>query len=175
MIVKGIVITCLLSMLTTTLFAQKPNKSNHLQGANQEQTTLLLPGAPGTPPPPPPPPPPIPPATDLPDSQLPPPLNLPDITPEQQEKIHLAGLDHIKMMTPLHNQVREKKARLQTVLTSPSFDAKTADQVAEELGKIETGILKEMIRHDQALRNILSPQQQVVFDARPKPFLHRKR
>jgi Spy/CpxP family protein refolding chaperone len=121
----------------------------------------------------PPPPPPPPPAADQPDSPAPPQLNLPDLTTEQQDKIRLAGLDHMKTMTPLRNQIREKKARLQTVLTTTPFDSKAADQVAEELGKVETAILKEMIKHDQALRNLLTPQQQVLFDARPKPFLRR--
>jgi len=81
----------------------------------------------------------------------------------------------MKAMTPLFNQVREKKARLQTILATTPFDVKSADQVAEDLGKMETVILKELIRHDQTLRNLLTPEQQVVFDARPKPFLHRKR
>ena len=81
----------------------------------------------------------------------------------------------MKAMTPLFNQVREKKSRLQTILATTPFDVKSADQVAEDLGKMETVILKELIRHDQALRNLLTPDQQVVFDARPKPFLQRKR
>ena len=78
-------------------------------------------------------------------------------------------------MTPLHNQVREKTARLQTVLTTSPFDTKSADQAAEELGKIETNILKENIRHDQALRTLLIPDQLVLFDARPKPFLRKRK
>ena len=126
-----------------------------------------------SPPPPPPdaPAPPPPPGQDIHESPMPPALNLPDITKDQQEKIHQAGLDHMKLMTPLHNQAREKKARLQTILTTTPFDSKSADLLAEELGKIKVNILKELIRHDQSLRSLLTPQQQVVFDSRPKPFL----
>ncbi len=103
-----------------------------------------------------------------------PPLDLPDLSNEQREKIRISDLEHMKTMTPLHNQVREKKARLQTVLTTSPFDAKSADQLADELGKLGAAILKEMIRHDQGMRNLLSPDQQVIFDSRPKPFLRKK-
>ncbi len=168
-IVKGIMVTILFGMMITTLHAQKPNKEDRPGTVNQEQVLPLPPNAPSPPPPPPPPPP----AVDNADMQAPLQLDLPDLSDEQRDKIHQASLDHMKAMTPFHNQIREKKARLQTILTTSPFDAKTADQVAEELGKIETGMLKEMIRHDQTLRNLLTPQQQVVFDSHPKPFLRR--
>jgi hypothetical protein len=168
---KGIILTFLFSIFTSGLFAQRPYRPEHTQGANLEQGSSPAAITPGPLMPPPPPPPP--PVADQPDSPLPPQLNLPDLTTEQLDKIRQAGLDHMKTMTPLRNQIREKKARLQTVLTTSPFDAKAADQVAEDLGKAETGILKEMIKHDQALRNLLTPAQQVLFDARPKPFLRR--
>ncbi len=167
-ILKGIMVTILFSMMITMLYAQKPNKEDRPGSVSQEQALPLPPNAPMPPPPPPPPP-----VLDNPDVQAPPQLDLPGLSDEQRDKIRQASLEHMKAMTPFHNQIREKKARLQTILTTSPFDAKTADQVAEELGKIETGMLKEMIRHDQTLRNLLTPQQQVVFDSRPKPFLRR--
>ena len=100
-------------------------------------------------------------------------IDLPDLSSEQLDKIRQADLDHMKAMTPLHNQVREKKARLQTLLTTSPFESKTVEQVVAELGKTQTNILLELIRHDQELRRLLTPGQQVLFDARPKPFLHR--
>jgi hypothetical protein len=50
-----------------------------------------------------------------------------------------------------------------------------ADLVADELGKIHTLVLKLMINQDQALRNLLTPDQQIIFDSRPKPFLRKTR
>ena len=167
-IITGIAITIMISMMATFMFAQSQDKQPHAIKVKSEQTSP--PSAPVPPPPPPPPPP-----AELDNQEAPgmPKLDLPDLSNDQREKIRLSDLDQMKTMTPLHNQVREKKARLQTVLTTAPFDAKSADQVAEELGKIETAILKEMIRHDQALRNLLTPEQQIIFDSRPKPFLHR--
>ena len=125
--------------------------------------------------PPPPPPPPPPPAPETPGFEKGPhSLDLPDLTKEQLDQIHKSDLDHMKAMTPLKNQVREKKMRLQTVLTSTPFDAKAADALTDELSRAESAILKELIRHDRELRSLLTPDQQVIFDSRMKPFLHRK-
>ena len=176
-IIARLLITMMFSMLITGIFAQNPDALTPPVKANCGKTSP--PDAPLPPPPPPPPPaPPAPPApADMDNRDAPgiPQLDLPGLTIEQREKIRLSGLEHMKAMTPLFNQVREKKARLQTILATTPFDVKSADQVAEDLGKMETVILKELIRHDQALRNLLTPEQQVVFDARPKPFLQRKR
>ena len=165
-LVKGFVMTILLSLMITALFAQKPDNIDHPTRVSREF-------APPPPPPPNAPCPPPPPMADIQDDSEPPQLDIPGLSNDQKDKIHQANLEHMKTMTPLRNQVREKKARLQTVLTTSPFDNKTADQVAEELGKTGITILKETIRHDQELRNLLTLKQQIVFDARPKPFLRR--
>ncbi|MEI6681906.1 MAG: periplasmic heavy metal sensor [Bacteroidota bacterium] len=160
-ILKTIVLTVFMSMALTMLSAQPPHKPFHPGGVNHEQASPDIPAAPGAP------------TMENQDGQTPPKLDLPGLTNEQKDKIYQSDMDHLKTMTPYHNQVREKKARLQTLLSTSPFDLKAADQIAEDLGKLETTILKEVIRHDQELRNLLTPQQQVLFDARPKPFLHR--
>ena len=161
MLVNGFVMTILFIMIIAPGYAQKVNNAGRPGNVSQEQALM------------PPPPPPPPPSSDTHDTQLPWQIDLPDLSEEQTGKIRQAGLEHMKAMTPMRNQVREKKARLQTILTTMPFDPKAADLMADDLGKIETGIMKEMIRHDQELRGLLTPQQQVLFDARPKPFLRR--
>jgi|GEM_PF-974632 len=170
-----ITMTLAFSMILQVTFAQEQKKQTQPVRMTREQGPQLHHKA-ATPPPPhadviaPPPPP----SADSQDEPGIPRLDLPGLTGEQKEKIRKTGLDHLKAMTPLKNQVREKRARLQTLLTTMPFDARSADLVAEELGKAGTAILKEMIRHDQELRTLLTPEQQVLFDDRPKPFLHRK-
>lgn len=123
------------------------------------------------------PPPPPPPPTDAihhPDQQDddgPMPLNLPDLTADQQAKIKKSNLKNLETMTPLKNQMREKRARLATLLATPPVNLKDADMVADEIGKIMTSIMKQQIRHDQEIRSFLTPDQQIIFDSRPKPFL----
>ena len=165
-ITQGIATIILLAMMTSTVFAQNQARHGHPGKSDQELNA---------PAPPVPPAPPEPPSFDNPGAPALPQLDLPGLTGDQKDKIYKSDMEHMKMMTPLHNQVAEKKARLQTLLTTMPFDAKAADQIAEELGKIGSNILKETISHDQELRNLLTPQQQVLFDTRPKPFLRRER
>jgi Spy/CpxP family protein refolding chaperone len=122
----------------------------------------------------PPPPPPPPPAVDADEPMPAPRLDLPDLTDEQKEKIKAIDLKSMEELTPLRNQVKEKTAKLQTVLTTQPFNEKEAFQLADEIGKIRSSMLKTGIRHDQELRKILTHDQQILFDARPKPFLNQK-
>jgi len=102
-------------------------------------------------------------------------LNIPGLSEDQKAEIDKLHLKQLEAMTPLKNRIREKSARLETLLTTMPFDLNAADVVSDDLGKIHTEILKLMIRHDQALRNLLTPDQQVIFDSLPKSFLRKLR
>ncbi|MEI6435563.1 MAG: hypothetical protein WCP32_12010 [Bacteroidota bacterium] len=121
------------------------------------------------------PPPPVPADFQQADELLPPVFIVPDLTPEQQAQIKKSDLKQMEAMTPLKNQMREKMARLNTALTTQPANMKEANALAEEIGQIHASILKLQISHDQELRNILTRDQQVIFDSRPKPFLRRGR
>jgi len=170
-LLKGIILLILFGMILVQLSAQDKNQGKALKQNPKQQTTSPV-SPPSTPTPnTPPPPPPIP---DAEQEGPPPTLDLPDLTNEQKEKIKKIDLQQMGAITPLRNQMREKRVRMTTILTTMPVDMKAADQIADEIGKIVTSILKVHIRHDQELRNLLSPDQQIIFDARPKPFLKRK-
>jgi Spy/CpxP family protein refolding chaperone len=99
------------------------------------------------------------------------PLNIPGLTDDQKVQIRELRLRQMESVIPLRNQIREKRARLATILTTQPVDMVAAETIADDLGKLNASLLKLMIRHDQALRNILTKDQQVIFDSRPKPFL----
>ncbi len=163
-IVQATLLVMLITCLAGSLAAQQPTRMAPAR-MNQELAQPITPAAPMPPPPS---------SMDRPDRGMPPQIDIPGLTEEQRDKIRHADIEHMKTMTPLRNQMGEKRARLHTLLTTLPFDAKAADQVADDLGKTETAILKEQIRHDQELKGLLNPQQQVMFDTRPKPFLRRK-
>ena len=103
-IAAGVVMTFFFSLMMTVLFAQKPNGSFSAQAASQEQSLPMPPNAPAPPPPPPL-------CPDFQSQQAPPPLNLPDLTPEQQavveEALHLAAIitkAGIKKLKDQHEQ-----------------------------------------------------------------------
>jgi hypothetical protein len=58
-----------------------------------------------------------------------------------------------------------------SLLATQTVNMKEAESVADEIGKIQASILKQLIRHDQEIRSILTHDQQVIFDSKPKPFL----
>jgi Spy/CpxP family protein refolding chaperone len=96
---------------------------------------------------------------------------LPDMTPEQLDKLKKTGLKHLSVMTPLKNQLREKRARLATLMSMTPFEQDQANQLADEIAKIKSAVLKAQIQNDREIRAILTPDQQVIFDSRPKPWL----
>ena len=171
-LLKGILLMLLFSVILGQVSAQS-NQGKAIKQTPQKQSTsqTSTPTSPTSPPPPPPPPP-------LPEAEMdliPPPLDIPDLTDLQKEQIKKSDLKNLEAMTPLRNQMREKRARLATILSTMPFDMKTADQIANEIGTLNASILKLQIRHDQELRNLLTPDQQILFDAAPKPFLGKRK
>ena len=175
-LLKGIILIVLLSIVLIKVQAQDKNEGTKTMKNQHEQApTPPTPPTSPTPPTPPPSPPPPPPPPDVSQDEMHPPLNLPDLTDEQKEKIKKVDLKHLEAMTPLRNQMLEKRIRLSSILTTMPIDNKAADQVADEIGKVAASILKAKIRHDLELRSLLTPDQQIIFDARPKPFLRELR
>jgi Spy/CpxP family protein refolding chaperone len=170
-ILKTVTVILLTGMIVTTVSAQNGGQMKvHKDKQTEKACNPNSPNSPPSPPPPPPPPPP----PDLNDETAPPHLDLPGITDEQKEQIRKADLKTLETITPLRNELREKKARLATIMSTNPVDLNGADKVAEDIGKIQASILKARIRHDQELRKLLTPDQQILFDARPKPFLQGK-
>lgn len=89
-----------------------------------------------------------------------------DLTEEQQASIADLRTIHLKKMTDLHNQMREKRARLNSLTTGDNYDIKEAESVIDEMGDIHTRLLKERTSHRQDVRNLLTEEQQTLFDAR---------
>ena len=92
--------------------------------------------------------------------------NLLDLTEEQQASVADLRTTHLKEMMDLRNKLREKRARLQTLTTGDNYDKNAVESVIDEMGEIHTQLLKERTSHRQDVRNLLTEEQQVLFDAR---------
>jgi Spy/CpxP family protein refolding chaperone len=173
---KTATLSLLLIMFALSLAAQQQGSDMSQKKVRKvEAGDIQRPAAYGndlTPPPPPPPPPSGSIHDD--DNQLRQPP-IPDLSEEQRQKMKALRLKMIQEITPLKNQVREKTTRLHSVLSSQPFNEKEADQLADELGKIRASMLKANIRNHMEIRKLLTPDQQIIFDAKPKPFLKQKR
>lgn len=100
---------------------------------------------------------------------------LPELSDEQKEKMKAIDLQKISEITPLRNQLMEKRTRLRSLISDQPFNEKEAFQVVDEMEKIESSILKIEIRNHQKIRAILNKEQQIIFDAKPVPFLRKEK
>ncbi len=89
-----------------------------------------------------------------------------DLSEEQQASIADLRTTHLKKMTDLQNQMREKRARLNTLTTGDNYNKNDVESVIDEIGDIHTRLLKERTSHRQDVRNLLTEEQQVLFDAK---------
>lgn len=121
------------------------------------------------PPPPPPPPPPLPPdRSEICGAGI---ADLPGLTGQQTEDLRKADLKQMKDMTVLKNQIRECISHLATLLVMDDPDAGDLERTIMKMGDLGERRLKLQIAYDREIRNLLTPEQRILFDMRPKPFL----
>jgi len=89
---------------------------------------------------------------------------IPNLTEEQQEQLKAFKLDMDKAALPLKNQVGEKEARLKTLTTAASYDAKAVSKVIEEIGDLKTDLMKLKVGQAQKVKSILTEEQLVAFN-----------
>jgi Spy/CpxP family protein refolding chaperone len=87
---------------------------------------------------------------------------IPNLTEAQQEQLKGFHIAAEKSALPLKNQVAEKEARLKTLTTSESYDAKAVDKVIDEIGKLRTDLFKLKVSTEQKVKSILT-EEQLVF------------
>jgi Spy/CpxP family protein refolding chaperone len=97
--------------------------------------------------------------------------DIPGLTDEQMARIKKSRLELMKAATPLKKVIMEQKAHMETILATQPVDMKAAEQVADDMAKNKAALMKLAIRHDQEIRGFLTPDQQIIFDTKPKPFL----
>jgi len=96
------------------------------------------------------------------------PFNLPGLTEDQKEQIETLRAENLKIMLPLRNTLQEKKARLMTLQSAEKADMKAINGLIDEISTIKTQMAKQRATHHQQIRSVLSDEQRVVFDSRPR-------
>ncbi len=94
---------------------------------------------------------------------------IPDLTEAQKEKMKALRIEHMKIVQQLRNQLGEKEARLRTLSTSDKVDMSEINRVIEEMGAMRTQLMKSMAQHRQKIRELLTDEQRVIFDAHQPP------
>jgi len=86
------------------------------------------------------------------------------LTEAQQTKMEDLSVSHHKESLPLKNMLQEKRAALKTQTTTANIDQKKVDRTIEEIGELETKLLKAKTNHQIAMRSMLDEKQQMMFD-----------
>jgi Spy/CpxP family protein refolding chaperone len=93
--------------------------------------------------------------------------SIPNLTEEQQTKIHELRMVHMKAMLKYKNEINEKEARLNTLQTEDNADMDKIYKVIDEIGALETEMNKKKALLHQEIRKLLNDEQRVFFDTRP--------
>lgn len=91
-----------------------------------------------------------------------------ELTEEQQKQIADIRFKSMKSVKTLHNNLREKSARLNTLSTADNPDTKAITKVAEEIGDIKSRIFVNQVLTRQEIRALLDEKQQFKFDQMQK-------
>jgi Spy/CpxP family protein refolding chaperone len=91
---------------------------------------------------------------------------IPNLTEIQKLKIKELRNNLKKEILPIRNQMGEKKARLNTLETSPKPEIESINSTIQEIQNLKTKILKIRAFHVQEVRKLLTEEQRIEFDLR---------
>jgi len=88
------------------------------------------------------------------------------LTQEQKDQIGKIRNAQMKKALPVLNQINEQKAKLRTLTTGDKIDTKGANKVLAKIEDLRSELAKQMVRTRLEIRNVLTDEQKVMFDAR---------
>jgi Spy/CpxP family protein refolding chaperone len=91
---------------------------------------------------------------------------IPDLTPEQDAKIKELRIKHLKEITPLRNEMNEKKARLQTLRSVDKPDMNAINKTIDEIALIKANLMKKREAHRVEISSLLTDEQRVILNSR---------
>jgi Spy/CpxP family protein refolding chaperone len=91
---------------------------------------------------------------------------IPNLSPEQQTQIQELRTKHLKEVTPLRNELNEKRARLQTLQSAEKPDMNAINKTIDEMAQIKANIIKKKAAHRAEISSLLTDDQRVEFSAR---------
>ncbi len=93
-----------------------------------------------------------------------------ELTDEQQEAIEDLRVAHAKAVKADQDALRLKMVQLQSETTEESPNKSDIDQLTDEIGALQTNLLKARVSHKMEVRAVLDDEQKIKFDQ-----MHRKR
>ena len=84
---------------------------------------------------------------------------IPDLTPEQSQKLQELRQSYFNEIGPLQNQMFSKRAEMRMLWTQPNPDAAQITAKQKELQVLENQLREKATQHQLELRKILTPEQ----------------
>lgn len=97
-------------------------------------------------------------------------FGIPDLIPDQTTKIDDLKLQHIKDVTPLKDQLKEKQARINTLLDADKSDMVSINAAIDEFSGITNQLIKKKAEFRLSIRNILTDKQKIIYDSKSDLF-----
>lgn len=91
---------------------------------------------------------------------------LQNFTTEQLENMQKLRLESEKQVKPYQDQIRELRARHQTLITAEKTDIKAIESNLEKMAEVQLSMAKIRAKHHQELRAQLTEEQRLQFDKR---------
>ena len=87
-----------------------------------------------------------------------------ELSEDQKTQFEQAKISNYKVTKPLRNQLAEKKAALKTLTTAEKVNQGQVNQTIDEIGDLQTAMLKAKVNHQIAMRAMLTDKQKMLFD-----------
>ena len=100
---------------------------------------------------------------------------IPDLTDAQKSKIEAIRTAHMKTATQLRNQLKEKRAHLQTLTASDNPDQKEIDATIDEITALQNKLMKNGTAMRMEIRNELTDEQKVYFDSMKSKRMNKRK
>lgn len=97
-----------------------------------------------------------------------------DLTDDQQSKIVDLRLKLQKELLPLRTELQGKVAEIQLMKTETAPNLNKIDKLIDNTQEVRAKMAKIRVRHQLEIRNLLTPEQQKIFDSRALKMPARK-
>jgi Spy/CpxP family protein refolding chaperone len=94
--------------------------------------------------------------------------NLPDLTEKQQEEIKDLRLQMQEKSTSHRAKMDELRAKKRSLSLEENPNMNAINSVIDEMSAKQTQHIKDVEQHRQDIRKLLTDEQRVVFDSRPR-------
>ena len=90
---------------------------------------------------------------------------IPNLTAEQKTKIESLRVKHFKEVTPIKNELIEKRAHLNTLESAETVNKDAITKTIDEISALQAKLMKLKVNHRLDVASNLTDEQKVYFNA----------